>query len=95
MAIKFDRLAAGMTLLSVTKERLGNTTMKHWAERKVVIVSVDTVTRTAIVSWNGNRPVKWRARELERMYLPSRPPKVLRDQRERDARRASMLREAR
>jgi hypothetical protein len=68
MAIKFQKITAGMTLLDIHREKMGNTTMSEWGLWKVSVISVDPEKRTAVVSWNGNPHRTWTARELERLY---------------------------
>lgn len=81
MAIKFEKLEEGMTLLDVKRTKMGNTTMSQWSEWEVKIVSIDREKRTAVVSWNGNPPTTWNERSLKKLHRTS--PKCMRDQRER------------
>lgn len=71
----------GMVLLDVHSERAGNTTMRRLGCWKVHVLSVDKKMRTAMVSWNGNSPKLYRARDLERLY--TKEPKAYRDQQQR------------
>lgn len=74
MAIKFEKIEPGMTLLDIHRTKMGNTTMTELGLWKVQIVSVDRDQRTAVVSWNGNPQRTWSARELERLYTkPTKP----------------------
>lgn len=68
MAIKFEKIQPGMTLYDRHRERAGNTTMTRLGEWRVIIVSVDAATRTAVASWNGNAPGVWHARRLEKLF---------------------------
>lgn len=68
MAIKFEKIEPGMTLLDIHRQKMGNTLMSEWGLWKVTVISVDRETRTAVVSWNGNPARTWGARELERLY---------------------------
>lgn len=61
---KFDTIKAGETLYDCHRVSMGNTTMRHWALYKVRVISVDPATRTAICSWNNNRPEKYSERRL-------------------------------
>ena len=81
MAIKFEKIAAGMELLDIHRERMGNTTMSEWGLWKVQVVSVDRAARTAVVSWNGNRNEIWSAGRLEKLY--TKPTKAYLAQQER------------
>lgn len=78
MAIKFEKITAGMVLLDVRREKMGNTTMSQWGEWPVRIISVDREKRTARVSWNHNPEETYYQRDLERLYV--KKPKGLRDQ---------------
>ena len=80
MAIKFDKIEPGMTLLDVHREKMGNTTMSEWGAWKVKIISVDREQRAAVVSWNGNKPETYYARQLERLFREDKKPKGLREQ---------------
>lgn len=57
--MKFDKIKPGMVLYDRHKHRAGNTTMRVLGEWRVTIISVDPAARTAMVSWNGNRPSLW------------------------------------
>lgn len=67
MAIKFEKIEAGMTLYDRHRERMGNTTMTSIGEWKVRVISVDPVNRSAVVSWNGNRPEEWYDWQLKKL----------------------------
>ena len=81
MAIKFEKIAPGMVLLDIHREKMGNTTMSELGLWKVRVISVDPAARTAVVSWNGNPAKTWIARELERLY--TKPTKAYLAQQER------------
>lgn len=83
MAIKFDLIEPGMTLLDIHSEKMGNTTMSELGSWPVKIISVDKLKRTAVASWNGNPPETWYARDLQRLYREGKEPKRYRDQKER------------
>lgn len=87
MAIKFEKIEAGMKLMDVHRTRMGNTTMSEWGLWYVRVISVDRDERSAMVRWNGNPPEKWYARELERLY--TKEPKAYRDQEARRKARGS------
>lgn len=67
MAIKFEKIQAGATLYDRHKVRAGNTTMRVLGEWKIFIRSVDATSRSAVVSWNGNRDQTWSARQLQKL----------------------------
>jgi hypothetical protein len=68
MAIKFEKIQPGMTLYDRRMTRMGNTTMRSLGEWRVKVISVDAEARTALCSWNGNRPTKYHARNLEKLH---------------------------
>lgn len=71
MAIKFEKIQAGMTLYARSRQRRGNTTLRYTAEHEVYVKEVNAELRTALVSWNGNK-AEWRgARQLERYFKSS------------------------
>lgn len=59
MAIKFEKIQAGMTLYDRRRTRMGNTTMTTLSEWPVHILEVDEGARRFLMSWNGNAP-GWR-----------------------------------
>lgn len=81
MTIKFEKIAPGMILLDIHREKMGNTTMSEWGLWKVLVVSVDREKRTALVSWNHNPQRTWDARRLERLF--TKPTKAYLDQQTR------------
>ena len=81
MAIKFDKIEPGMILLDIHRDKMGNTTMSEWGLWKVKIISVDHAARTAVISWNHNRPETWGERRLGRLY--TKPTKAYLAQQER------------
>lgn len=83
MAIKFEKIEPGMRLLDVHSEKMGNTTMRQLGLWHVMVVSVDKEKRSAVVSWNGNRPEVWYEHELKKLYAEGKEPKKYRDQQER------------
>lgn len=80
MAIKFEKIEPGMTLLDIHREKMGNTMMSAWGLWKVQVISVDHAKRTAVVSWNSNPAQTWDVRRLERLY--TKPTKAYLAQRE-------------
>ncbi len=65
--MKFDKLKEGMTLYSLTTQKLGNTNMRTKVVHLIHVVSIDREKRTAMCSWNGNRPQVYRERDIERL----------------------------
>lgn len=83
MAIKFEKIEPGMTLLDIHSEQMGNTTIRQLGCWDVKVISVDKEKRSALVSWNGNPSRVWYQRQLERLYREDKEPKRYRDQQER------------
>lgn len=70
--MKFDRLAAGMTVYTISKERMGNTTMKTTVVRPVSIISVDTQSRAVRAIVQGGRERTYSEPAIRR-WRESRP----------------------
>ncbi len=68
MAVSWNRVTAGDKLLDIHSERMGNTTMRRLGCWTVEVISMDSVTETAMCSWNGNKPVMYSRRRLEKLY---------------------------
>jgi hypothetical protein len=68
MAIRFDRIKPGMTLYERHREKMGNTAIRSLCEWRVQILVVHEKERTALVSWNGNKPSIRSSRSLEKLY---------------------------
>lgn len=71
--IKFEKIQTGMKLLDIHRVRAGNTTMTRLGKWTVDIISVDAKKRTALVSWNGNKPVVWYENQLRKLYAKEPP----------------------
>lgn len=54
--MKFEKIKPGMELYDVHSYKMGNTTMRSIGVWTVRVVSVDAERRSAICSWNGNKP---------------------------------------
>lgn len=76
MAIKFEKLKEGMTLWTVSKHKMGNTTMRTVSVHTVKIISIDEQERSFIYSWNGNRPE--RGREWQLKNFKTKEPVLIR-----------------
>jgi len=82
VAIKFSKIAPGMTLYDVRRTKMGNTAISEWSLWPVKIISVDPERQTARVVWNSCNPEEtYFKRDLERLY--AKPPKAYRDQQDR------------
>lgn len=62
--MKFEKIQPGMELYDRHKYQAGNTTIRVLGEWMVKIIAVDPTTRSATVSWNGNREQRWGERAL-------------------------------
>lgn len=65
--MKFERIKPGMTLYSVERGRMGNTTIKTTRIYHAQIVSIDAEKRCAMVSWNGNPAVRYHEGRLKKL----------------------------
>lgn len=81
MAIKFEKISAGMKLADVHTERAGNTMMRRIGVWEVEVVEIDKPNRGAMVRWNGNRPEWWPEYRLARLYRMD-SPRVVRARKE-------------
>lgn len=52
--MKFEKLKPGTVAYTVTRQKMGNTTVRTIAIHSVRVVSVDEESRTVMASWNGN-----------------------------------------
>lgn len=68
MAIKFEKIQAGMTLWSRGRQKMGHTAMSRMAEWPVYVKEVNVASRTALVSWNGNPASWWHESRLRKLY---------------------------
>jgi hypothetical protein len=65
--IKFEKIKPGMVLYDVHTYQMGNTTLRSHGEWEVQIIEVYPETRSASVSWNGNRPEVWQEKQLTKL----------------------------
>lgn len=68
MAIKFEKLKVGEVYYDRARTKMGNTTLSCLSEWRVKILEIDLERRTALVSWNSNRPEKWYERRLRSLF---------------------------
>ena len=61
--MKFDKLQPGMTVYSVTKEKMGNTHIRTVRVCSVKIISVDLASETVMAAWNYNLRRKYFANQ--------------------------------
>lgn len=74
MAIKFEKIQAGMTLYSKSRGKMGNTTIRIDRVHPVHVVSVDIEKQSVLASWNGNPARTYPRRHAEKWY--AKEPKV-------------------
>lgn len=61
--MKFNSIYAGETYYTVSRQKMGNTTMSTVAIHSVKVVSCDSVKETVVASWNYNGPRTFYPRE--------------------------------
>lgn len=69
--MKYSSIHAGDTYYTVSRHKMGNTTLSTVAVHRVKVISCDSVKETVTASWNGNAArtyfqrdySKWRATE--------------------------------
>jgi hypothetical protein len=70
--MKFNSLNAGMTVYSVSKSKMGNTTIRTVSVHAVNVISTDLVKETVLASWNGNYPKTFHATQYTK-WRKSKP----------------------
>lgn len=69
--MKYDSIYAGGIYYTISRHKMGNTSMSTVAVHKVKVISCDSVRETVVASWNGNQArtytesaySKWRKNE--------------------------------
>lgn len=64
--MKFEKLQPGTIAYTVTRQRMGNTTVRTIAIHSVRVASVDTEHRTVMASWNGNAVERFYERQYSK-----------------------------
>lgn len=64
--MKFGSIKVGETYYTVTKGKMGNTTVSTVFIHPVVVVSLDAGKETVSASWNGNTPKTFRAAQYDK-----------------------------
>jgi len=67
--MKFNSIRAGNTFYTVSRQRMGNTTMSTVAVHEVTVRSTDSVHETVLASWNGNPARVYSSREFAKWRL--------------------------
>ena len=70
-----SRIKPGQTLYSLTRQKMGSTTVSHVAVHPVYVREVDPEGRFVLASWNGNPPRKFFVREVKRWRVKKPEPK--------------------
>jgi len=87
---RFDDLTAGMLLYDIHRHTEAAKLQNDLCAWRVLVLAVDRETRTAIVSWNGQKPKTWPEEKL--VALVTEPPEDYLDQRRRKKERANVIR---
>lgn len=69
MSVAFNKLKPGMVLLDIHSTRMGNTTLRRLGCWQVLVISVDPEARTAMCSWNSNKPTLYTEQRFKNLYL--------------------------
>lgn len=77
----FSRIRAGDVLYDARRSTGVSSLYHEWDVWEVKVISVDSEARTAIVSWNGNKPTTYGEHSLGR--LRRTPPRDKRAERPR------------
>lgn len=73
MAVKFEKVKAGMTLWE--RRRVSGGAKADVGEWPVRVLRVDPARREAEVSWVGNKPAIWDERRLSRLHMNQKETK--------------------
>lgn len=63
------KIEAGQVLWSVKKHKMGNTSISTQSLYPVKVIEVNLDEGFAIVSWNGNAPVKYRENQIRALKV--------------------------
>jgi SOS-response transcriptional repressor LexA len=69
------RIKPGQVLFTVTRQKMGNTTISRGVMHRVVVKEVDPDGRFVIASWNGNAACKFYERDVARWKVNEPQPK--------------------
>lgn len=70
--MKFEKLQPGTVAYTVTRQKMGNTTVRTIAIHSVRVASVDAESRTVTASWNGNEVQRFYERQYSK-WKASKP----------------------
>jgi hypothetical protein len=65
--VAFSKITAGDVLWDCHRTQMGNTTMRQMSCWKVTVIEVHEDRRTALVSWNGNKPRVYSERDIGKL----------------------------
>jgi hypothetical protein len=64
--VKFDKLKVGEVYFTVSRQKMGNTTMRTVAIHPVRVKEIEPDSRSVIASWNGNAPRRYYDRDYSK-----------------------------
>jgi hypothetical protein len=70
--MKFEKIHPGTIAYTVTRQKMGNTTVKTIAIHSVRVVSTDYDSRIVMASWNGNEVQRFSERQYSK-WKASKP----------------------
>ena len=70
-----SKLTVGQTLYSLSRQKMGNTTVSRTACHTVVVKSIAPDLSSIEASWNGNRPRLYSLREIAKLKVKKPSPK--------------------
>lgn len=73
--MKFNSIQHGATYYTVTRGKMGHTTVTTVSIHPVKVISMDSVKETVIASWNGNEPKTFYASQYEK-WRKSKPATI-------------------
>jgi hypothetical protein len=71
--VAFTTIKVGDVLWDCHKVRQGNTTVRKMGAWQVRILEIDPERRSAMASWNGNRPMRYSEGALKRLRRTKHP----------------------
>jgi len=71
-----SRIKPGQVLYTVTRQQMGNTTIRRGVLHSVVVKEVDPEGQYVIASWNSNVPRKFYEREVAKWKVKKPEPRT-------------------
>lgn len=69
------KIEVGQVLWSIKKQKMGNTSISTQSLYPVKVIEINLDEGFAIVSWNGNAPVKYRENQIRALKV-NKPEKI-------------------